>query len=41
MAMAAGGGSVTVAVGPVYINNDQDIEALAWKVAKQIQSRMR
>jgi hypothetical protein len=39
--LAAGAQPIRVAIGPVYIQGEQDIEALAWQVAKRIQSRMR
>lgn len=39
--MAAGAGGVSVAVGPVYISNDQDVDELAWRIAKRIDARRR
>jgi hypothetical protein len=39
--MLAGAGAVNVAVGPVYIQNDADVDDLAWRIAKRIDTRRR
>ncbi|NLD44135.1 MAG: hypothetical protein GX657_11650, partial [Chloroflexi bacterium] len=44
MAMAgggAGGGGLNVNVGPVYIRNEEDMDALVWKIVREIKRRER
>jgi hypothetical protein len=41
MAGAAGGGNVTVNIGPVQVRNDEDIDVLVWKVVREIKRRER
>jgi len=40
-AMAAAGGGLTVTMGPVYVRDEEDMDALVWRIVREIKRRER